>query len=131
MKKGARVATNFFADQPLVVGALAVAVGAAMGGVLPRSKVEDEAMGASSDQLFAQAQSLYREERDKAMAAVRMAASDVKDEIKSAGNDLADMLSDGKSVGEVIVDRAAGVASRVYDRAAGDMQHDRTEPSKG
>ena len=130
-RKGARVAVNLFEDQPLVVGALAVAVGAAMGGVLPRSKVEDAALGASSDQLFARAQALYRDERDKAMAALRMAASDVTDEIRSAGTDLADMLPDGKTVAEVIVDRAAGVASRVYDRAAGDVQHDGWKQPQG
>lgn len=124
MRKGARVATTFFDDQPLVAGALAMAVGAAMGGVLPRSKIEDEAMGSGSDQLFARAQALFREEKDKAMAAMRMAASDVKDEVTAAGQDLADMLPEGKNVGDVIVDRAADVAARVYDRAAGDVQHD-------
>ncbi len=78
VKDGARAATGFFEDQPLVVGALALALGAAIGGVLQRSKIEDDTMGDSSDQLFADAQALYRQERDKATAAPRTAASDVK-----------------------------------------------------
>lgn len=123
MKKGARVASNFFEDQPLVVGALAVAVGAAMGGVLPHSRIEDDTLGESSDRLFAEAQSLFWQERDKAMAAVRMAATDVKDEVRDVGDELADLLPEGKSVGNVIVDRAADAASRVYDRATGGVDH--------
>lgn len=123
MRTGARAASNFFDDQPLVVGALAVALGAAFGGVLPNSRIEDKAMGASSDQLFADAQALFREERDKAMAALRMAASDVKGEIREAGSELAELLPEGKNVGEVIVDRAAEAASRVYDHAAGGVEH--------
>jgi len=119
MKRGAEVATNFFDDQPLVVGALAVAVGAAMGGILPHTRVEDETLGASSDRLFADAQALFREERDKAMAAVKAAAADMTGEIKDAGSELAQLLPEGKNVGEVIVDRAADAASRVYDRALG------------
>lgn len=131
MKQGARVASNFFEDQPLVVGALAVAVGAAMGGILPHSKVEDDMLGDSSDKLFADAQALFRDERDKAMAAVRMAASDVKDEMRSAGSELAGMLPEGKNVGEVIVDRAAGVANRVMDRAAGNVEYKGSDQSQG
>lgn len=120
MKKGAQAASNFFADQPLVVGALAVALGAAMGGVLPGSKLEDDTLGASRDRLFADAQKLFREERDKAMAAVRGAASDVKDELEDVGSDLAALVPDGKNVGQVIVDRATDAAQRVYGRATGD-----------
>lgn len=123
VKKGARVASNFFEDQPLVVGALAVALGAAIGGVLPHSKLEDDTLGDSSDRLFADAQALFREERDKAMAAVRMAATDVKGEIKDIGSDLSDLLPDGKTVGTVIVDRAADAASRVFEHATGDVEH--------
>lgn len=131
VQKGARAASNFFEDQPLVVGALAVALGAAMGGILPHSRIEDETLGASSDQLFADAQALYREERDKAMAAMRMAASDVKGEIKDAGSDLAQLLPEGKNLGEVFVDRAADAATRVYDHAAGGVDHADPDTKRG
>lgn len=130
VKKGSRVASDFFADQPLVVGALAVALGAAMGGVLPRSKIEDDTLGSSSDQLFSDAQALFRTERDKALAAVRMAATDVKGEIKDVGEELADLLPEGKSVGEVIVDRAADAATRVFNRATGDVDQSGSDKSQ-
>jgi hypothetical protein len=118
-KTGSRAATGFFEDQPLVVGALAVALGAAIGGVLPHTKIEDDTMGDSSDQLFADAQALLRHERDKAMATARTAATDVKDELRDVGEDLADLLPEGKSVGNVIVDRAADAATRVLSHATG------------
>ncbi|MFN3723905.1 MAG: DUF3618 domain-containing protein [Paracoccaceae bacterium] len=126
MNRGVRSTAGFFADQPLVVGALAVAFGAALGGILPHSKLEDDTLGDSSDRLFAQAQTLLVTERNKAMAMARTAASDIKDEVNSARSDLGDLLPEGKSVGEAIVDRAAGAVGRVYDHAAGDLEHKST-----
>lgn len=130
LNRGARTATGMFEDQPLVVAALAVAFGAAVGGLLPHSKIEDDSMGNSSDQLFADAQSLFQEERAKAMAAVRMAASDAKGEIRDVGNDLADMLPEGKSLGDVIVNRAADAATRVFDRATNGVEHHDQDDSR-
>jgi hypothetical protein len=49
MDRASRGAFNLFEDQPLIVGALAVAFGAAIGSALPHSKIEDDALGASSD----------------------------------------------------------------------------------
>ncbi|MFN7225200.1 MAG: DUF3618 domain-containing protein [Paracoccaceae bacterium] len=127
MGKGMNSATGFFDNQPLVAGALAVAFGAAMGGILPHSKLEDDTLGDSSDRLFAEAQAMLVTERDKAMAMARTAAADMKEEISSARSDLGDLVPDGKSVGEVIVDRAAGAVGRVYDHASGDVQHAPTD----
>jgi hypothetical protein len=123
MARGSRAATGLFEAQPLVLGALAMAVGAAIGGVLPHSKLEDDTMGDSSDRLFADAQALYHAERDKAVATLRMAATDAKGEVREMGADLADLLPDGKSVGEVIVDRVAEASTRVFQRATGDDVH--------
>jgi hypothetical protein len=119
MDRGTRAASGFFADQPLVVGALAVALGAAIGGALPHSRIEDDTMGDSSDRLFAEAQTIYREERDKAMAAVRTAASDAKGELHDARAELSDLLPEGKTLGETIVNRTADAAGRVIDNATG------------
>ncbi len=127
MKRGSRGATDFFEDQPLVVGALAVALGAAIGSALPHSRLEDETMGESSDQLFADAQAMFREERDKAMAVVKSAARDVKDEIGQMGSDLrsevGDMLPDNKNLGDTIVDRTTNAASRVIEGAKDEAKH--------
>jgi uncharacterized protein YjbJ (UPF0337 family) len=119
LDRGSRAASNLFEDQPLVVGALAVALGAAIGSALPHSKIEDDAMGDSSDRLFAEAQAVYREERDKVMAAAKTAVAEAKNEVSDAGSDLAELLPEGKTAGDVIADRASDAAARVLDRAKG------------
>lgn len=119
MNRGTRAASDFYDDQPLVVGALAVAVGAAIGAALPHSRVEDGAMGESSDRLFAEAQAVFREERDKAMAAARSAASDVKSDVKEMGSELADSLPDGKTISDAAIDHASDAAGRIADRTSG------------
>jgi hypothetical protein len=115
-QRGRDSASDFFESQPLVVGGLALAFGAALGGVLPHSRIEDETMGASSDRLYAEAEELFRAEREKAMKAARSAATEVKNEIGAAKESIADLLPDDKSVGDVIVDRASGVVSRALDQ---------------
>jgi len=123
MNRSGKAAANFFEDQPLVVGALAVALGAAIAGALPRSKIEDNALGESSDRLFAEAQTVFHEERDKAMAVLKAAEKDAKSELKNAGSDLADLLPEGKSAADVIVEHVAGSASRVVEGARAEAEH--------
>lgn len=117
VRKGVRASSNFFEDQPLVVGALALAIGAAMGGALPHSKIEDDTLGDSSDRLFDEAQALFRQERDKALAAVKNAASDAQGEIRDLGSDIAGQMPEGKTVGEALVDRASEAAMRIVGNA--------------
>ena len=117
MHRGRKAASNMFDDQPLVVGALALAVGAAIGGALPRTRMEDDQMGASSDQLFATAQSVFGEERTKAMAVLKAAGSEAKGAVQDVRSDLAGMLPDGKTAADVVVDRLSSAAGRVLDGA--------------
>ena len=119
--RATRAATTLFDDQPLVVGALAVALGAAFGGVLPHSKIEDDSLGNSSDQLFAEAQSLFHFERQKALAVLKTAATDARGELRDIGTELTGLMPDAKAVGQVIVDRTSDAAGRVLDRATGDL----------
>ncbi len=121
MSKGSAAAADMFKDQPLVAGALALAFGAAIGSMLPHSRMEDDAMGAQSDQLFLDAQNIYREERDRAMAVIKGVARDVKDEFSDIGSDLKsearEMMPDDTTVADVVVDRATEAGKRVYDNA--------------
>ena len=120
MNRGSRLASSFFEDQPLVAGSLAVALGAAIGSALPHSRIEDDVLGESSDRLFAEAEAVFREEQDKAMAVAGTAAADLKGEIGNVGSKLADLLPEGKTVGDVVVDHAADAATRVMDGAMGE-----------
>lgn len=117
LHEGGRMAANLFTDQPLVIGALAVAVGAGLGSLLPHSQIEDDALGAHSDRMFADAQRVFREERDKAMAVVKAAATEATGALKDTGSELADLLPDGKTAGNVIVDHITDAAARVTNTA--------------
>lgn len=123
---GVRRAVNFFEDQPLVAGALAIAVGAAFGAMLPHSKFEDDTMGASRDQLFAEAEKVFREERDKAMLAARKAgksiASEVRSDVEEMGSTLGDLLPEGKSASDVVTDHMSESAERLLASASGRSQ---------
>ncbi|MGX2041434.1 DUF3618 domain-containing protein [Methylocaldum sp. MU1018] len=48
-------------EQPLVLGALGIAVGAALGATMPRTRMEDEMMGEASDRLLHQVRETGRE----------------------------------------------------------------------
>ena len=117
LKRGGRAATNLFEDQPLVIGALAIALGAAVGGALPNSRLEDDTLGASSDRLFADAQKVFFDERDKAVAVLKSAAGEVQASVKDTGAELAKLLPEGKSAGDVIVEHVSEAAAQVADTA--------------
>lgn len=112
MNRGARAGSNLFEDQPLVVGALAIALGAAIGGILPRTRMEDEALGESSDRLFAEAQAVFQEERAKVRETLGNAAEEARETVRDAGSEL---LSAGKSVGNETADRLASALTRAVD----------------
>src|SRR5947207_6849008 len=57
---------DFCRDQPLVVAGLGLAVGAAVGAMLPRTRAEDQFMGDLSDQLKEQTKEFAGEQLDKA-----------------------------------------------------------------
>lgn len=109
-EKGRDGAVDFFDQQPLVVGALAIAVGAALGGALPRTKREDDMFGGMSDDLVEEAERVYRVEREKAE---KVASAAVK-EAKRAGKEA--VKSTGKAT-KTVTKRAKTAGSRVKKAA--------------
>ncbi|MFC6658165.1 DUF3618 domain-containing protein [Roseibium salinum] len=76
--RAGRGASDLFHDQPLLIGALAIAAGAALGSVLPRTKAEDSAFGEQSDHVFEEAERIFSEEHAKAQKVGSAVASEVK-----------------------------------------------------
>ncbi len=76
-------------DNPLLVGALAFAAGAAVAALLPRTDTEDRAIGAYRDQMFDEADRVFREELSKlkkvAEATVAEGQSALKDAMSETG----------------------------------------------
>ncbi|MSU88881.1 DUF3618 domain-containing protein [Rhodobacteraceae bacterium 2CG4] len=108
--QGGAAATEFFRDQPLVAGALALAAGAALGSALPRSRTEDRWMGAYSDSLFDEAESIYREERAKLERVAEAAGEEAKDIADEAGKAL-------KQSAEAAREKAGEAADRIGEAA--------------
>lgn len=117
LKAGGQTAANLFEDQPLVVGALAVALGAAIGGALPHTRTEDKAMGPSRESLFAEAQRIFAEERTKAMSVLRVATDTAKQTLSEVASDVSALVPEGKTATSAVVDRMTGAASQVLDSA--------------
>jgi ElaB/YqjD/DUF883 family membrane-anchored ribosome-binding protein len=86
VREGRDKASDMFQDHPLIAGALAVAVGAAIAAALPRSDLEDAYMGDESDALMDDAERMYEEE----MANLSRAATAAKEEAKDSLHDLKD-----------------------------------------
>lgn len=114
---GADAASDFYDRQPLVVGALALAFGAALGGALPRTKIEDDMMGDQSDNLFQEAERVFEEEKAK----VSKVAQSVKDEVKDIATETKADLDGGapgeKSAAQAVGDKVRSAADRVADAA--------------
>ncbi len=117
VQSGSDAAADFYEQQPLVIGALALAVGAALGGALPRTRMEDDAMGDQSDALIREAEAIFEEERAKAEKVVK-AAADEANTIASETKDEMDREAPGdRTAAQAAGDKAAESAQRVADRA--------------
>lgn len=117
VSQGTDAAADFYDRQPLVVGALAIAVGAALGGALPRTKAEDDLMGTQSEALFSEAERVFQEEKAKVMAI----GQSVKDEVQTIASETKADLDDGapgdRTAAQAVGDKAKSVAKRVTDAA--------------
>ena len=117
-RKGRDRASDAFEDQPLVAGALAVALGAAVAAALPRSRMEDDYLGEHSDNLINEAERVFAEEKQKlgnvAQAATdeaKKVVSDAKDEVGNAARTAADKA---KASGERVADAAQAEAKKQH-----------------
>lgn len=122
--KGHAAAGDFFREQPLVAGALAVAAGAAIGGALPRSRTEDRYMGAYSDALMREAEAIYREERSKLERVAEAASQEAKSVIEEAGEELKHSAQAARDKAEEAAERVGDAAKDEADRQdLGNVRH--------
>src|SRR5207237_897552 len=92
---------DFCRDQPLVVVGLGLAVGAAVGAMLPRTRAEDQFMGDLSDQLKQQTKEFAGEQLDKAKTVGERAYDAAQHEaerqglsVEAAANEAASRIED-------------------------------------
>lgn len=112
LRQGRRAIEDSFNTEPLAFGAAAFAVGAGLACLLPRTRQEDELVGSYSDQLFAEAEAIFKEEKAKVQKAVAAGV----EEAKSAAADVAAAAKDE-------------LAGRNSDSASGQPEPARSVPS--
>ncbi|MFC3616029.1 hypothetical protein ACFORG_19935 [Lutimaribacter marinistellae] len=82
--EAARRARSAAHENPLLIGALAFAAGAALAAALPRTTTENRYLGAHRDRLFDEADRVMREEMENLKARANAAAIDAKEAAKDA-----------------------------------------------
>lgn len=102
---------DLFEEQPLLLGALGVAIGAGIAASLPATTVESELFGDTSDEFKSQARGLVDHASERVTAATRDAVTAAAEEARRQG-----LTPDGvmKAVGEV-GDKARRVAEAAED----------------
>lgn len=109
-------------QQPLLLGAAGLALGALLGGLLPRTETEDRLMGDARDQLV-----------ERGRAAVQGGAAEVKDRVADEVGEAREQVA-GK--GSSLSQAAAGVGAAVTDAArrlaeqAKEAIHDKADEAK-
>lgn len=109
-------AGGFFYEQPLVTGGLALALGAAVGAMLPRTQREDEAFGAYRDQLFDDAEQVFHQERERAEGAATAALREAK-QVAVEAKDTVMSGTDGGEAANQAESAARSAVKRVSDAA--------------
>ncbi len=115
-RQGRERAVDIFEEQPLIAGALAVALGAALGAALPRSRMEDQYLGETSDQLMNEAERIFEEEKQK-LGKVAKAATDEAKDIVSEANDNADDAAPADTAAQAVANKTKSAGKRIADAA--------------
>ncbi|SPJ26473.1 DUF3618 domain-containing protein [Palleronia abyssalis] len=116
-RKGADRAADFFEEQPLVAGAIALAVGAALAGGLPRSRTEDRYLGEQSDALMDEAERIFREESEKAKKVAQAAGEEVQNVADEKRGQADETAPGDHSAASAARSEAEDAVRRVRDRA--------------
>lgn len=126
-------------EHPLVAGAVAFALGAAVAAALPRTDAEDRAFGAERDRLMDEAARLFAAEKDRALRIAgsladeaKTVASETLGDVKSqAMGVLGDVKAQARGALEQAADKAVEAAGRIQDRAVEEVEgsRPRSEPA--
>ncbi|WP_182086632.1 DUF3618 domain-containing protein [Aureimonas sp. ME7] len=110
-RRARRTFLDTLQDEPLVLGAVAVAIGAAIGAALPSTRTEDEWLGETRDRLRDEAVGYGREALDKAGTVAQKAYEAGSAEAEAKG-----LKPEGGS-GETLAEKVSSVAQAAYGTA--------------
>ena len=114
--KARQSATELFESEPLVVAALGLAVGTAIGAMLPRTTLEDQNLGAYSDKIRDTAQDLMEKGVEGAKEVAAEAYQTVKEEADRQGMSGDTSIVD--KVTEVVRSTSAKAEESIRDKIA-------------
>jgi len=118
-------------DQPLVAGAIAMALGAAVGGALPRSRVEDRMFGEQSDRAMASARSEVREQGAKVQAAASAMVDEALDIADETSAELGAKLPSAEEIVDEAESKVREAASRLRDAGEAEVSRQPGERPAG
>ncbi|MBF9034976.1 hypothetical protein HKCCE2091_12065, partial [Rhodobacterales bacterium HKCCE2091] len=117
VRKGADAASDFYRENPLVVGGLALAAGAILAGTLPRTRQEDQYLGRYSDDAYDRAERMLKAETKKARRVAERAAETARQVLDEERAKIDGQAPGQKSAVEHVADEVRDGASRVADAA--------------
>lgn len=105
---------HYMDENPLAVGAVVLALGAAVGMAFPSTQAENRLMGETREQLLQKAEESARE----AIGKVQQVAGEVSNTVKEVAGDVANTVKEGAgNVANTVKDSAGEVAQTAKDEA--------------
>jgi ElaB/YqjD/DUF883 family membrane-anchored ribosome-binding protein len=117
LRDGAENARETYREHPLLVGGLAVALGAAIGAALPRTRFEDSRLGDLSERLMEEAEEIYRRERAALAGAARGAMNEAREMASETAEAARENIPDGEQAAREAEHRLREGAARVAEGA--------------
>jgi Protein of unknown function (DUF3618) len=118
-------------DQPLVLGAIAMALGAAVGGALPRSRVEDRMFGAQSDRAMETVRTLAKDQGAKVQATASAVVGEAVNIADEASAELGAKLPSGEEIVDAAESKVREAANRLREASGVDTRDLETPPNSG
>jgi len=106
--------------EPLLIGAIGLAVGAAIGAALPHTDVEDRAVGPLRDKVVEKGKEIAQETMEQAGSVAQAAYGAIKEELTAGDGD-----------GAPLADRAGSAARSAVQAARDELQGDGESQSQG
>jgi Protein of unknown function (DUF3618) len=118
-------------DQPLVAGAIAMALGAAVGGALPRSRVEDSMFGEQSDRAMETVRTLAKDQGAKVQATASAMVDEALNIADEASTELGAKLPSGEEIVDAAESKVREAASRLREASGVDTGQEPAERPAG
>ena len=108
--------SQVYDEQPFVVGAVGLAIGAALGALIPSTRRENEVMGGVRDDLVNRAKETAREQADTLKQTAQRVAETAKKEVERVGEDVSNNVTQKSGQGAA---PSAGSSGSPYGGTSG------------